>query len=273
MVKSRKILGAQTSAISKFRNGQMQSVQDDLAIEKPLLIKLQTPDGAIEDLVITMQTPIATQELVIGFLYTEGTIDNASDIISISVTEDEALVQLATAPKRKSERNTISSAACGMCGKTSLDAINLVRQFDLIAYDMSIGLENLLSINKQVIEKQSLFASTGGIHGAAHFDKNGSIISVSEDIGRHNAVDKAIGTMLKEGLRPEDLGLFVSGRAGFELVQKCLVSGISVMVAVGAPSSLAVDYAVVYGLTLVGFMAEDRFNIYSHQERVKLKKS
>ena len=123
-------------------------------------------------------------------------------------------------------------------------------------------------LNAQLREAQVLFEATGGIHAAALFDMDGQVLTTMEDIGRHNAVDKAIGNLLIKRLPKNGVGLFVSGRAGFELVQKCLVSGISIMVAVGAPSSLAVDYADKYGLTLIGFLQNDRFNVYSHPQRL-----
>ncbi len=265
--------GTRHYPIQKYKAGRLETVDDSLAIETPLLIQLKTPDQKVEDLVITMHTPTDTEALVTGFLYTEGTINEPTDIESITVRQDEALVSLKRKPIRLQTRNTVSTAACGMCGKTSLDAIKLVREFDLLTRIQHCTPEALLGLNSQLRQQQVLFSATGGIHAAALFDLQGQLLTMQEDIGRHNAVDKAIGKMLQKGLDRASLGLFVSGRAGFELVQKCLVSGISLMVAVGAPSSLAVDYAQQYGLTLVGFMQNDRFNIYAHPERVRSKKA
>lgn len=262
------IIGTQSYPIQKINQGAANFFSDTLAMEQPLLIKLKTPDQKIEVLVITMQTPTDQKALVTGFLYTDGVIDHIEDIMHINLSEDEALVTLSKLPATLQARNTVSTAACGMCGKTSLDAIKLVREFDMLDRKQQISVQNLLGLNAQLRAKQVLFDATGGIHAAALFDLNGQILVVQEDIGRHNAVDKSIGSMLINGLSNEGLGLFVSGRAGFELVQKCLVSGISLMVAVGAPSSLAVDYAKKYGLTLVGFMQKDRFNIYTHPHRI-----
>ena len=262
--------GIQFHDIQKYDQGKLSTFSDALAIETPLLIKLKTPDGDVEDLVITMQTPIHQKELVTGFLYTDGIINQAEDIVDISLNEDEATVTLSSRPAKLQARNTVSTAACGMCGKTSLEAIKLVREFQMLDRKQAINKHSLLGLDAQLREKQALFAATGGIHAAALFDLEGCVLASHEDIGRHNAVDKAIGSMLINGLPKENLGLFVSGRAGFELVQKCLVSGISLMVAVGAPSSLAVDYAQKYGLTLIGFMQKDRFNVYTHPQRVAL---
>ncbi len=271
MNKIKSIEGTQHYPIQKYKKGVVEKVEDALAIETPLLIKLKTPDQNIEDLVITMQTPTDTKALVVGFLYTDGIIDQLTDIVSITVKDDEALVTLTKIPINLQSRNTVSTAACGMCGKTSLNAIKLVREFGLLNTSFLFSIEHLLGLNTQLREKQDLFTATGGIHAAALFDLQGKLLVIQEDIGRHNAVDKAIGTLLMNGHDRTTLGLIVSGRAGFELVQKCLVSGIAIMVAVGAPSSLAVDYAQLYGLTLIGFMQNERFNIYTHPERVLVK--
>ncbi len=262
--------GSTSFSIQKYKDGTIAPFSDVLAIEEPLLIKLHTPDGHVEDLVITMQTPTHQKELVTGFLYTDGIINQLEDIVEIRLSENEALVTLSKHPSKLQTRNTVSTAACGMCGKTSLDAIKLIREFDMNSYQQSFSLQNLLLLDAQLREAQVLFEATGGIHAAALFDMQGQVLSTMEDIGRHNAVDKAIGHMLIHGLANDDIGLFVSGRAGFELVQKCLVSGISIMVAVGAPSSLAVDYAQKYGLTLIGFLQQDRFNIYTHPQRLRV---
>ena len=260
--------GTKTFSIQKYKNGTIKFLSDVLAIEHPLLIKLRTPNGHVEDLVITMQTPTNQKELVTGFLYSDGIINHPEDIVEINLQENEALVTLSQAPAKLQARHTVSTAACGMCGKTSLDAIKLIREFDMSKYQLSFSLQNLMLLNAQLREAQVLFEATGGIHAAALFDMDGQVLTTMEDIGRHNAVDKAIGNLLIKRLPKNGVGLFVSGRAGFELVQKCLVSGISIMVAVGAPSSLAVDYADKYGLTLIGFLQNDRFNVYSHPQRL-----
>ncbi len=265
-----RIVGIQSFNIQKYKQGKVSALSDALAIETPLLIKLKTPDGNIEDLVITMQTPTHQKALVTGFLYTDGIINQLADVVEIQLSGDEALVTLNKQPAKLQARNTVSTAACGMCGKTSLDAIKLVREHDMLGRKQLTDIQNLLGLDAQLREKQDLFKATGGIHAASLFNLEGQVLVTQEDIGRHNAVDKAIGSMLINKLPKDKIGLFVSGRAGFELVQKCLVSGISLMVAVGAPSSLAVDYAQKYGLTLIGFMQNDRFNIYTHPQRVNL---
>ena len=273
MIENIKILGTHHYPIHKFTQHGLHKVDDVVAVETPLLIKLKLPDNSIENLVITMHTPGHNEDLVRGFLYTEGIINNPDQIVSIQNGEAEMLVQLNQAPQHLAARNTVSTAACGMCGKTSLDAIKLVRDFNLQQYQYQIAPETILKFSDKVRAAQVLFESTGGIHAAALFDCSGELISLREDIGRHNAVDKTIGSMLQNELSAHEVILFVSGRAGFELVQKSIVSGITMMIAVGAPSSLAVDYATKYGMTLIGFMQATRFNIYSHSERLILEKN
>ena len=274
MVDKIKSLGTLAFPILKYTSQKgVEKVEDIVAVETPLLIKLKLPDGSIEDLVITMQTPGHTEDLVRGFLYNEGIIDNLDNIESMQSAEAEMTVQLHQAPLHLASRNTVSTAACGMCGKTSLDAIKLVRDFGLKQYQYKVSPAMLLKFDRLLREKQVLFESTGGIHAAALFDKNGNLLCLREDVGRHNAVDKAIGSMLHNKLSAHEMILFVSGRAGFELVQKSLVSGITMMIAVGAPSSLAVEYAIKYGLTLIGFMQNSRFNVYSHPQRLNFEKN
>lgn len=260
--------GIRSHSIHKVSLKQTSIVEDQIAIEEPLLIQLSYPGVESEDLVITMHTPVHTEDLVRGFLYTEGAVERLDQLLSIHIDQQSAMVKLSDAPIKKADRGTVSTAACGMCGKTSLEALQLVRSFDLHQIKQRISSPLLLQMDTQMRQHQTLFSKTGGIHAAALFDFDGDLVSLREDIGRHNAVDKAIGQMLSRGLDKSQMILFVSGRAGFELVQKALVSGISMMVAVGAPSSLAVQYAQENGMTLIGFMQKERFNVYTHPERV-----
>jgi len=261
--------GIKSYEIKKYTHSGINPFTDQIAMEEPLLIRLTYPGVVSEELVITMQTPVHSMDLIRGFLYSEGIIDAVSQILKIEIDGQKAEVTLSQAPIKRSERGTVSTAACGMCGKTSLDAISLVRTFDMAECAIQISPSLLLQMNQQMRQAQTLFEHTGGIHAAALFDAQGQLILLREDIGRHNAVDKAIGQMLAQGIDRKDVSLFVSGRAGFELVQKALVSGIGMMVAVGAPSSLAVDYAEDNGMTLIGFMQKEKFNIYTHPSRVK----
>lgn len=260
--------GIQSYQINKYTQSGVNAFIDQIAIEEPLLISLTYPGVVSEELVITMQTPVHGEDLIKGFLYSEGIIDAVSQILKIVLEGQKAEVTLSQAPIKKSERSTVSTAACGMCGKTSLDAISLVRTFDMNDSTIQISPSLLLQMNQQMRQAQTLFEHTGGIHAAALFDAKGKLIILREDIGRHNAVDKVIGQMLTKSLKRTEVILFVSGRAGFELVQKALVSGIVMMVAVGAPSSLAMDYAGDNGMTLIGFMQKEKFNIYTHPNRV-----
>ncbi len=264
--------GIKSYQIDKYISSGVNAFTDQIAIEEPLLISLTYPGVEAEELVITMQTPVHSEDLVRGFLYSEGIIDAVSQILKIEMEGQKAKITLSQEPIKKSERGTVSTAACGMCGKTSLDAIDLVRTFDMTKCAIQISPSLLLQMNQQMRKAQTLFEHTGGIHAAALFDGQGQLILLREDVGRHNAVDKAIGQMLAKGIDRNEVILFVSGRAGFELVQKALVSGIGMMVAVGAPSSLAVDYAQENAMTLIGFMQKEKFNIYTHPDRVASKK-
>jgi FdhD protein len=260
--------GIKSYSVSKYTLSDFNHFNDQIAIEAPLLISLTYPGVEAEELVITMQTPVHSEDLIIGFLYSEGIIDTISQILKMEIVDQEAKVTLSQAPIKQSKRGTVSTAACGMCGKTSLEAVSLVRTFDLTVCNIAMNPSLLLQMNQQMRKAQTLFEHTGGIHAAALFDAAGQIVLLREDIGRHNAVDKAIGQMLVRGIDRKEVILFVSGRAGFELVQKALVAGIGMMVAVGAPSSLAVDYAADNNMTLIGFMQKGKFNVYTHPYRV-----
>jgi len=260
--------GIKSYSVSKYTLSDFNHFNDQIAIEAPLLISLTYPGVEAEELVITMQTPVHSEDLIIGFLYSEGIIDTISQILKMEIVDQEANVTLSQAPIKQSKRGTVSTAACGMCGKTSLEAVSLVRTFDLTVCNIAMNPSLLLQMNQQMRKAQTLFEHTGGIHAAALFDAAGQIVLLREDIGRHNAVDKAIGQMLVRGIDRKEVILFVSGRAGFELVQKALVAGIGMMVAVGAPSSLAVDYAADNNMTLIGFMQKGKFNVYTHPYRV-----
>jgi FdhD protein len=260
--------GIKSYSVSKYTLSDFNHFNDQIAIEAPLLISLTYPGVEAEELVITMQTPVHSEDLIIGFLYSEGIIDAISQILKMEIVDQEAKVTLSQAPIKQSKRGTVSTAACGMCGKTSLEAVSLVRTFDLTVCNIAMNPSLLLQMNQQMRKAQTLFEHTGGIHAAALFDAAGQIVLLREDIGRHNAVDKAIGQMLVRGIDRKEVILFVSGRAGFELVQKALVAGIGMMVAVGAPSSLAVDYAADNNMTLIGFMQKGKFNVYTHPYRV-----
>lgn len=272
--------------ISKVDQGSTTGVDDILVTEEPLEIRLG--HGPEEDrkeiqLSVTMRTPGSDEELALGFLFTEGLIMSMSQVLRVvpceKVKEEErgnvVRVELHPAVEiepEKWQRNFYTSSSCGVCGKTSIDAVRTqcarpIRPFG------PIDPQRITALPERMREAQTVFKHTGGIHAAALFDREGKLLILREDVGRHNAVDKVIGALLassrtsSEGapgqLTTDNCQLLVSGRAGFELVQKCLMAGIPLMAAMGAPSSLAVQLAKEGGLTLVGFLSGDRFNVYS----------
>ena len=250
-------------------------VVDQLAVEEPLEILVCFRRKGIlvrKPVSITMRTPGLDEELAIGFLYTEGIVHAAGAIEGIETgpSSSVALTLNSDIDLRRLERHFYTSSSCGVCGKTSLQALEMNREIHLDAGRPQWSVGALLRVPQMVREKQPIFECTGALHAAAICDSNGRIIRICEDVGRHNAVDKLIGAELRSGREDfSDLLLFVSGRAGFELVQKSIMSGIPFMAAVGAPSSLAVELARKYGSTLVGFLRGNRFNLYSGLDRVR----
>jgi FdhD protein len=221
-----------------------------------------------------MRTPGHDDELAAGFLVSEAIVRERQEVAKISVSRDNiVVVDLAPGLKVKlnsAQRFGTISSSCGLCGKMSIDAIR--QNFPAIkSADVRMQIETLLSLPKKLRSAQSDFARTGGIHAAGIFDVNGDLKIVREDVGRHNAVDKAIGRAFRDGLLPLDRHLLlVSGRASFEIVQKALAAGIPIVAAVSAPSSLAVEFARESNQTLIGFLRPPTFNIYTHIERVIL---
>ncbi len=231
---------------------------------------------------VTMRTPGNDEELALGFLFTEGIIKSMTQVKNIYQTvvrrkeakDNIVVVELQDGMEtdlKKLERHFYTSSSCGVCGKTSIEAVEVQCPFELPDQLPLIPASLIHQLPSLLLKSQPIFDRTGGLHGAALFDKNGSLLTTKEDIGRHNALDKLIGFSLKNGQVPLfDHIALVSGRAGFELVQKCAVAGIPIMAAVGAPSSLAVQLAEETGVTLIGFLRDGQFNVYSHPERIKL---
>ena len=247
---------------------------DHLAVEEPLEIVLRFRRRRMlvrKPVSITMRTPGQDRELAIGFLYTEGILHHRNAVEEIAGGEDSSIVVTVTGhlDLQRLERHFYASSSCGVCGKTSLQALQINREIHLDPSRPKHSVEFLVQTPRMVREKQSVFERTGGLHAAALFDPERSLIRICEDIGRHNAVDKLIGAELLAGRTDfSDLLLFVSGRAGFELMQKSITTSIPFMAAVGAPSSLSVELARQYGSTLIGFLRESRFNLYSGPDRV-----
>jgi FdhD protein len=255
--------------IRRKQDGSFEYLRDDLTIEEPLEIQI----GG-KPLATTMRTPGHDDELTAGFLLSEAIVHDRSAIAEISADGDNrVIVDLAGGVKLKlnsTQRFGTISSSCGLCGKTSIGEIR--QNFPPIeSANVRIDIDTLLSLPEKMRKAQSDFARTGGIHAAGIFDSNGELKSLREDIGRHNAVDKAIGRAFLDGLLPLNRHvLLVSGRASFEIVQKTLAAGIPIVAAVSAPSTLAVNFARESNQTLIGFLRPPSFNIYSHIERVIL---
>lgn len=263
----------------------MQELKDELAMEEPLEIRLHwTVNGKDEqrNISITMRTPGADEDLVLGFLFTEGIIQNRSQvkkaehlIVPWSGLADPNVMVVTLKPDEnpdiaKLERHFYTTSSCGVCGKSSIEAIHTLKRTRQLSIDWTVDAHWLTELPIRLREAQAVFESTGGLHASAFFVPDGALIQLREDVGRHNALDKLIGSTLKNGFEDwRQMVLLLSGRASFELIQKAAMAEIQVVAAVGAPSSLAVDLASDFGITLCGFLKSDRFNIYSHPQRIR----
>ena len=266
--------------IHKVGSGKMDELADKVAVEEPLQIQLlySTSTGQmLKDIAVTMRTPGNDEELAAGFLFTEGILKDGEDISEIKRSHtDENIVQVILKENiipvlGNAARNFYTTSSCGVCGKASIDAINTVSVFTLQQDSILINAAVLYNLQDKIKVQQQVFEDTGGIHASALFDVNGKFIMLREDVGRHNALDKIIGAALMKNKLPlNNCLLFLSGRSSFELVQKAVMAGIKVIVAVGAPSSLAVEMAKENSITLIGFLRNERFNIYSGKERIVL---
>jgi FdhD protein len=252
--------------------GHGEKCEDALAVEEPLEIRV----GG-KSISVTMRTPGNDFELAAGFLLSEGIVSQSNQIVRITRMPDGnpnivvvTLSNEASAKPLVVQRAFVMTSACGLCGKASLEALESNRCPALPPQTTTFDAELLHGLPEALRLRQSVFDRTGGLHAAALFDSRGRLESLHEDVGRHNAVDKLIGDALLSGRMP--LGesmVLVSGRASYELVQKCLMGGVPLLAAVGAPSSLAVSTAARAGMTLVGFLRDGRFNVYSGQERLQ----
>lgn len=249
---------------------------DTVAVEEPLLIRLRWPEG-VHDLAVTMRTPGADAELALGFLVGEGLLTDGNTVTAVDATEDAAegavvTVNLNAAPAPDllgRERNFYMTSSCGVCGKAALEAVRIRAGYDTADVPLSVSADVIRALPERLLNQQPLFAGTGSLHAAAFFAADGSFSGLFEDVGRHNAVDKLVGAAYREGRLPAaDCGIVVSGRASFELVQKARLARCALLVAVGAPSSLAVELAWEAGMTLVGFARADRFNVYTSPSRI-----
>ncbi|MFN4082938.1 MAG: formate dehydrogenase accessory sulfurtransferase FdhD [Bacteroidia bacterium] len=274
--------GVATTNIDKFYNNKFENSNDLLAVEEPLEIRLgfgKTQNRQQKSIAVTMRTPGNDFELALGFLITEGIINSIDDVISIKycteknlIEQHENIVRVELKPEIKIDfdrlnRHFYTTSSCGVCGKSSIEAVSINCKPVSIT-NFSIEAEKILKLPETIKNSQLVFEHTGGLHASALFDKTGNLLFIREDVGRHNALDKLIGAVKSKNLDLSQSILLLSGRASFELIQKSAVAGIPIVCAIGAPSSLAVNLAQNTGITLIGFLRGERFNIYSFRERI-----
>lgn len=266
--------------VLKVSDKSRDRVADRLASEEPMEIRVRWLESGTHEksIAVTMRTPGHDFDLAAGFLFTERIIAGRDDVVDIAycldvdAPQERNVVTVTLAPPvsldlERLERNFFANSSCGICGKATLESLELA---GCVAVDdgPTIPSAVLRSLPERMRAGQGVFEATGGLHAAALFEPDGTLVSLREDIGRHNAVDKLIGGRLMAGMPLDDSVLLVSGRAGFEILQKALVARVPIVAAVGAPSSLAVDVAQRFGTTLVGFLRGERLNVYSRPERV-----
>ena len=272
--------------ISKLKNSKLEEIKDAVSVEEPLEMRLKFKKNNkwhTENISITMRTPGNDEDLIKCFLFNERIVENIKDIEIVEhigeVSGDYNLQNIIVATINKTDnleigklkRNFVTNSSCGVCGKTSLDAIQIIKADKLDPSIPRIKEKTILKSPNLLINEQSEFAKTGGIHASALIDENGKVIIIREDVGRHNALDKLIGYSISKNLiNPSNQFIACSGRLNFELVQKGLMANIGVMAGVGAPTSLAIDLAKRFDMTLLGFVKENSFNIYSNKNRIIL---
>ncbi|MEO6183333.1 MAG: formate dehydrogenase accessory sulfurtransferase FdhD [Verrucomicrobiota bacterium] len=244
---------------------------DFLAAEEPLGIRVDNHPVSV-----TMRTPGNDDELAVGFLLTEGLLKKRADILKIAPhprNQKKNVINVFLAPDvavnlEQLTRHVFASSSCGLCGKATIESVH--QHFAKIKNKVSVNAKTILTLPDKLRAAQETFERTGGLHAAAIFDLDGNLVVLREDVGRHNAVDKVLGHCFLQGIFPlEQHILLVSGRASFEILQKALAARIGIICAVSAPSSLAVEFARESGQTLVGFLREERMNVYSHPKRIK----
>jgi FdhD protein len=272
--------------VLKYSSNNFNDVEDLVSIEEPLEISLKykEKDNWVEQtLSITMRTPGNDEDLVRGFLFNEQIVKSLNDIDSIESYGDKVAqykIQnkiLATLNNSenvnisKIKRDFLTNSSCGVCGKSSLDALEIIKTTKTNTSEPKISKDVIIQSPDILREGQSEFSKTGGIHASGLFNSDGKLIALREDVGRHNALDKLIGSALeKKQFDPKDQFITCSGRLNFELVQKVLMTDIGIIIGVGAPTSLAIDLANKFDITLIGFVKRDSFNIYTNNKKVKV---
>ena len=270
--------------VLKYSSKKFEDINDLISIEEPLEISLKykKQDKWInQTLSITMRTPGNDEDLVRGFLFNEQIVKSINDIESIEAygnkvgqykIQNKILATLNNSENiniSKIKRDFLTNSSCGVCGKSSLDALEIIKQTKTNINEPKISKEIIIQSPKVLQEAQSEFSKTGGIHASGLFESNGKLIALKEDVGRHNALDKLIGCVLRENqINPKIQFITCSGRLNFELVQKVLMTDVGIMIGVGAPTSLAIDLANKFDITLIGFVKRDSFNIYTNNKKV-----
>ena len=272
--------------VLKFNSKKFESIDDLISIEEPLEISLKYKDEdnwITQNLSITMRTPGDDENLVRGFLFNEQIVQDIKDIDSIESygkkvgqynIQNKILATLNNSQNvniSKIKRDFLTNSSCGVCGKSSLDALEIIKKDKTNSVEPQISKEVIVKSPNVLKNNQSEFSKTGGIHASGLFSINGQLIDLKEDVGRHNALDKLVGSILiKEKLDPKNQFITCSGRLNFELVQKVLMTNIGIMIGVGAPTSLAIDLANKFDMTLIGFVKRDSFNIYTNDKKVNV---
>ena len=270
--------------VIKFKKNKFEKIDDLISIEEPLEISIKYKDQnewVTNSLSITMRTPGNDEDLVRGFLFNEQIIQNLNEIENIESygekvgqykIKNKILITLNNSKNiniSKIKRDFLTNSSCGVCGKSSLDALEIIKKEKTFKDEPKLTKEIIIKSPSILKQNQSEFSKTGGIHASGLFSSNGKLISLREDVGRHNALDKMIGNVLnKNQIDPKNQFITCSGRLNFELVQKVLMTNIGLMIGVGAPTSLAIDLANRFDMTLIGFVKEDSFNIYTNNQKV-----
>jgi FdhD protein len=268
-----------SARVVAVRGSEIEVRSDTVVGEEPMEIRVAGPGQDPVAVAVTMRTPGHEQELAVGFLRTEGLIEGPEvrrvsfgSPASLNRPDDTVIVHLSVPfdASRVAERHFVATASCGICGKASLDEVSV--RCDPIPAGPVVPRKVVLALPDMLRAAQAVFATTGGLHAAGLFTASGELVSIREDVGRHNALDKVIGEQVLAGRGPlNDLVLMVSGRVSFEIAQKAAVAGIPIICAVSAPSDLAIEAADRLGVTLVGFLRGDGFNVYAHDERIELR--
>ncbi len=270
--------------VFKFKSNNFKNVDDLVSIEEPLEISIKYKNNdkwVTQILSITMRTPGHDEDLVRGFLFNEQIVQDVKHIQSIKSfgakvgqykIQNKILATLNNSKNiniTKIKRDFLTNSSCGVCGKSSLDALEIIKTKKPSLAEPKISKKVVLQSPDILRDNQSEFSKTGGIHASGLFLNNGKLVEIREDVGRHNALDKLVGRILKKkNLNPKKQFIACSGRLNFELVQKVLMTNIGIMIGVGAPTSLAIDLANKYNMTLVGFVKKDSFNIYSNKQKI-----